>query len=141
MMHWPQKLLLVACLMLMALGVQGGCSDEEDFESEGSLSSPLDLGTAPTTPYSGQVGSDTNSYYSASVSEDTDYTVSMSQLLDDADLAVFEDSGFTRSFCAAVNNGTTSEQCDDRTKIGIFTLYIQIKPFSDTGTSFLLSVQ
>ena len=139
MMHWPRKLLLVACLMLMALGVQGGCSDEEDYTSEGTFGDPFPLGTAPTVPHEGSVSSEINSYYKANVTAGEDYTVSMSQLLDDADLAVFDNEGFTSPSCASVNNGTTSESCP-ATPTGSI-LYIQVKPFSDTGTSFLISVQ
>lgn len=133
--------MLLVVFLLLALGVPGGCSDEGDFNSEGTSASPHDLGTAPTTPHEGSVSSEANSYYSATVSEISPYTISMSQLLDDADISVFEDLALTASFCSSANNGTVSESCGDTTSTGITTLYIQVKPFTTTGTSFLISVQ
>ena len=140
MVQGTQKLLLVACLLLLALGLPGGCSDEGDYNSEGTANDPRDLGTAPTIPHEGSVSGEANSYYFAKITEIKTYIVSMSQLVDDADLAVFEDKTFTSPFCASVNNGTTSESCS-ATPSTTGELYIQVKPIGDNGTSYLISVQ
>ena len=130
---------LLACLLLVALGMQAGCSDEGDFTSEGTLADPKDLGTAPTDPHEGSVSGGANSYYFAIVTIGTNYTVSMSQLVDDADLAIFEDPGFSTSTCGSINNGTASETCPITPNVSI--IYILVKPSSTTGTSYLISVQ
>ena len=130
-------LLLVA--LMAALWVLAGCSDDE-FKSQGSASNPVDLGTAPISAYAGSIGPDASSYYSVTVTNPTQYSVSLYQMTDDADLAVYESSFSGATFCASINNGTTNESCSAITNTGVTGLYIQIKPFSENGTDFLLTV-
>ena len=132
------KSALVVALMV-AMGALLGCADDT-FDSQGSAPSPVDLGTAPISAYAGSVGPDASSYYSVTVSDLTTYNISLFQLTSDADLAVFQDAGFSISFCVSTNSGAANESCSDTTS-GITMLYIQIKPYSDTGTDFLLTVQ
>lgn len=143
--HPPRRrplaaLLCAAALLLLAVPL-AGCGDDDEFTSEGAAGDPIDL-PFPVSARDSQVGPEAPSYYHVSgVPINTNIQISMTELLDDADLFVFFDSGFTNDFCASGNTGTANERCDETTAGGT-DLWIIVKPgLTETGTGFLLSVQ
>lgn len=134
---------LTALFLAAALALPAGCQSEQDYTSQGTEASPIDLGVPPLTYDEGTVGPDASSYYKATgITEGNTYTISLSSLEDDADLIVYSDSGFSTVFCVSAKNSTSSEVCSKLvdTGSGITELYIQVKPHTSTGTSYLLSV-
>jgi hypothetical protein len=132
------RVAFAAALILLALA---GCQAAEEFASEGSesgLPGPVDLLVIPVT-YEGQVGPQPeSSYYSAPAFGDTQYTVSLSALVNDAILVVYQDSFGGSQLCAAVNPGATSISCSDTTATGTTSLKIRVLSYSDEGTDYLL---
>ncbi len=138
----PPAALLWAVALLVAVLVLGGCRAEDEFSSEGTESNPIAL-TFPVNARDSTVGPGAPSFYQVTgLNEDTTHSVSLTDLLDDADLFVFDQPDFTVSFCASGESGTTSEFCSAQTAVGQTEIFIQVKPgITETGTSFLLSVQ
>jgi len=137
-----QRCLLLLLTFALALGLAACQTEKEDQGSEGSTASPVDIGTAPGASRSGTVGkSPASSYYSATIAAATaTRTITLTNLTDDADLIVFTDAGFSNPFCSSALPGTASESCSETTD-GVSTkLYIQVKSFSGTGSTFLLTV-
>jgi hypothetical protein len=130
------RVAFAAALILLALA---GCQAAEEFASEGTEGAPIDIGIATTTYGDGQVGPQPeSSYYSAPAFGDTQYTVSLSALVNDAILVVYQDSFGGSQLCAAVNPGATSISCSDTTATGTTSLKIRVLSYSDEGTDYLL---
>jgi hypothetical protein len=66
--------------------------------------------------------------------------VSITELVADADLFVYSDSGFTGILCVSAQDGTASESCTATTISLETTLYIKVKSNSENGTDFLMTV-
>jgi hypothetical protein len=132
----------VFLLAALALPALGGCIPGDEFTSEGNASSPVPL-SFPVSARTSTVGGLSSSYYSVGVAEGATYTVSITELTQDAMLWVYTDAAFSSPGCSAWSSGASSQTCSypDAVSSGITTLYIKVSCFSDTGTDFLLSVQ
>ena len=139
----PRRQSFLAALLLVAVLALVACqAEKQDTGSEGTTALPitLTLGVA----LNGTVGkAPANSYYTVTgLTSSTTYTFSLSNLNDDADLIVFKDAGFSTIFCESSHNGTASETCPATTDSGGANsqVWIQVKSFSATGTTYLISV-
>jgi hypothetical protein len=130
--------LLLAALLLA--GALAGCQGGDEFSPECTAAVPCGL-TYPVAARESQVGPSSSSYYSVSpVVELSPYTVSITELVADADLFVYSDSGFTGILCVSAQDGTASESCTATTISLETTLYIKVKSNSENGTDFLMTV-
>lgn len=141
-----RRLALVLVPLLVLLALLGGCRKEDgEFDAEGSLFTPLDLGSAPLT-HEGTVGVD-DSYYRVSVTPGTEYDIAITRLTADADLFVFDFAVEPVSGvrCASVNAGTTSERCPLSSSVPgavslTGTFIVHVKHAGTTGTKFTLTI-
>lgn len=127
-------------LALLALGA-AACAGGDESVAEGSASAPIEL-AYPVASRESQVGPNTSSFYKVSgVSEGSAYTVSITELKDDADLFVYTDAGFSTIVCASAVDGTNNESCNTQALVtGVTALYIKVKSASEKGTQFNLTV-
>lgn len=134
---------MLALVLTAALLALAGCRSGDEYTSEGSASSPVDI-AIPTVSRQSTVGGSSSSYYAASpTTEGSTYTVSVSQLTADADMGVFTDAAFSQAACSSFGTGSGALSCSYLVPSGsgVGTLYILIKGTSTTGSSFLLTVQ
>ena len=126
---------------LLVAGALAGCQGGDEFSPECTAAVPCGL-TYPVAARESQVGPSSSSYYSVSpVVELSSYTVSITELVADADLFVYSDSGFTGILCVSAQDGTASESCTATQPAGAgTTLYIKVKSNSENGTDFLMTV-
>ena len=80
------------------------------YEAQGSVASPVNLGGLPVQSFISEVNNE-NSYYQVTLDANTRYAISISNLLDDADLYVYSDAGFTTEICSSVETGLVIETC------------------------------
>ncbi|HEX9843961.1 MAG TPA: hypothetical protein VGC20_14475, partial [bacterium] len=133
-------LLPVLFAALLLAGALAGCQGGDEFSPECTAAVPCGL-TYPVAARESQVGPSSSSYYSVSpVVELSSYTVSITELVADADLFVYSDSGFTGILCVSAQDGTASESCTATTISLETTLYIKVKSNSENGTDFLMTV-
>ncbi len=136
-LKWTLPAMLLAASLLF-----GGCADDEEdaFESEGTAAAPVNLGIPPIS-YNGSVGTVASSYYFVNVLNSGNHTVSLTGLLEDADLYVYGADGFAdknkNPLCISVNAGTTSETCLAN---ALSTMHIQVKLLAENSTEFVLNV-
>jgi hypothetical protein len=125
---------------LLVAGALAGCQGGDEFSPECTAAVPCGL-TYPVAARESQVGPSSSSYYSVSpVVELSSYTVSITELVADADLFVYSDAGFTGILCVSAQDGTASESCTATTISLETTLYIKVKSNSENGTDFLMTV-
>ena len=139
----PSLVKTVLLLSVMMLAVMAACgNNEDDFNSEGTSSSPKSFSYSGSgLSESGSVGSTISYYRVTGLSDDTEYTVSISGLTEDADLFVYESDFSSDSIECVSVSGTNSESCSHTTGSGITELYIQVKPIAySNGSRFTLSV-
>jgi len=141
--HWAAPLLaapLLAALLLALAGCQG---EKEDTGSEGTAAAPVAIGAAPGASWpNGTVGkAPASSYYSVTTPAGlSTRVITLTNLTDDADLAVFTDAAFSSTYCFSDHNGAATESCSPPDPVDSTALYIQVKSFSATGTTYLLTV-
>ncbi len=111
------------------------------LSSEGSASSPVDIGDASSTEvtYEGQVTDSTDSYYMVTVASGTNYDVAMTGLSSDIDLYVYDDSDFSFELDSSVNLDTSDELVSGVSTSGT-TLYIKTHEAAGGGSTFTLAV-
>lgn len=138
-----RAVLPVLALALVVLLGGAGCKGEDDeFASEGSASNPFSLGDARfnAVSHEGSVDTTAPSYYSVLVdSADTNYTITLRGLSEDADLFVFYTASFTDPACVSINTGSADETCTSLNP-SIDQLYIQVKLAGEKGTKYVLTV-
>ncbi len=134
-LKWTLPAMLLAASLLF-----GGCADDEEdaFASEGTAAAPVDLGIPPIS-YNGSVGTAASSYYFVNVLNSGNHTVSLTGLLEDADLYVYGANGFAddNPLCISVNAETTTETCLAN---ALSTMHIQVKLLGENSTEFVLNV-
>jgi hypothetical protein len=131
-----------ALLLLALLAALGACRGGDEFTSEGTAAGPVAL-NLPVNARESQVGPNSSSYFSVTpVTDGSFHTASITQLVSDADLFVYADSGFTSVLCVSSQDGTADEACTATvpTGAGVTILYIKIKSNSEKGTNFLFTV-
>lgn len=134
-LKWTLPAMLLAASLLFA-----GCADDDEdaFQSEGTIGVPLNISPIPVS-HDGSVGTVTSSYYFVNVLNSGNHTVSLTGLLEDADLYVYGANGFAddNPLCISVNAGTTSETCLAN---ALSTMHIQVKLLAENSTEFVLNV-
>ncbi len=127
-------------LLLGLLTILAGCLDNADpgFASEGSVAAPIDLGSAPTS-HEGTVAGGGNSYYKATTEGGGTFT--LSNLLKNADMAVYASADFTFPLCFGIRPSNAPDSCFVTICPSPCTHYIRVVGVDAGGTSFLVSVQ
>ncbi len=130
---------LLAALLLALAGCQG---EKQNTGSEGTAAVPIAIGAAPGASFSGTVGqAPASSFYSVTTPTGlATRVITLTNLTDDADLAVFTDAGFASKYCSSSTGGTATESCSPPSPVDTAALYIQVKSYSATGTTYLLTV-
>lgn len=115
--------------------------EEIVYPAEGTIDSPVLLGTAPTTTHAGSVDN-FSSYYKATVLNGQAYRVTASAMVADVDIYVYDDVSYSTLLCSATASSTTDEFCITDPKPSTTDLYIRIdgNP-SANGSTFNLSVR
>jgi|GEM_PF-2812316 len=113
-----------------------------DFYSEGAIENPFEP-VLNEGSYLGMIGDKTgpDSYYKINVSEGHYYSITLSELSQDADLYVYSDNDFSQLLDSSDNIGLADESITVFTT-GIEALYILIDSnyVNEPGTSFTLSI-
>jgi hypothetical protein len=131
------RVAFAAALILLALA---GCQAAEEFASEGTEGAPIDLGSQSAS-WPGQVGPQPeSSYYTVAVTDLVSYTITLSDMENDAFFVVYQDSFGGAQLCAAVNPGAISIFCTGTTVTGITSLKIRVLSYSEDGTDYLLNI-
>ena len=131
--------------VFVAIGIAmliSSCSFFTPFVSEGSVISPMSIGSAVSSDvtYYGEVNSsDQSSYYVVTVSMNHTYDISVSGMSYDVDLVVYSDSAFSTSIGSSSAAGTTTDSVTEVAEY-VTLLYIEINPFTLSGTGFTLTV-
>ena len=139
--HWAAPLLTVPLLAALLLALAGCQGEKEDTGSEGTVAAPAPITLGAT--WSGTVGKAPSSSYYAVTSIPAGAAtrvITLTNLTDDADLAVFTDTGFSVKYCSNAAGGAATESCGPPSPVDSTALYIQVKSFSATGTTYLLTV-
>ncbi|MCK5689591.1 collagen-like protein, partial [Myxococcota bacterium] len=85
--------------------------------------------------------SGSESYYTVSVSEKTTYSISISNMIDDVNLAAVWENGAGTSVCFSENYGTDDEFCTFTTSAGTTSLLILVDgQYTDLGSSFTVGL-
>jgi len=135
--------LLLAAALALGLSLAACQKEKEDQGSQGTISAPIPIGTAPgvTFPDATVGKAPSSSYYSVITAAGlSSHTVTLTSLTDDADLIVFSDAGFTVLYCNSTTAGTATESCGPPAPADTTALYIQVKSFSATGLTFSITV-
>ena len=133
--------------LLLLLFTITACTDDAGGPSdEGTKAAPVNIGTAPVT-YPGSVaaaspGGDGYSYYVVTLPlAGTGYTITMTGLSADADIAIYSDPAFTQQVGGSQEYGTADE-LTGYTSLGAGQmLYIEVQNYDANGTEFTLAVQ
>jgi len=102
---------------------------DKTLGNEGSSGTPINVGAQPYNSRNSNIGDKHivvgTSYYQVDVSNNTNYTILLSELSDDVTLTVYSDAGFTSELCNSVNAGSTDESCAINSST-FFTFYIKV---------------
>lgn len=84
----------LTAVLLLAAALASCTIGTSTVTSEGTITSPIAIGTAPETS-SGRGANATNSYYSVTITPNTYHDITISGLSEDLDLYVYDDPSFT----------------------------------------------
>ena len=100
------------------------------------------MANVPSSRAGTVAGPSSNSYYTIGGFTLGNYTVSISNLLRDADLFVYPNSTFSTTICQSELDSTATDSCNINCPTSTCNdVYIRILGFDTGGTSFTLSVQ
>ena len=131
------------------LFIISGCgSDGNGYVNQGSVASPVNIGTAPATYLatiagnSSALSSDSFSYYVVTLPNvSTLYNIKISALTTDADLTIYSDAGFTTTVGNSAESGTVDEVVSFIPTSINQPLYIKVSNNDVVGTAFALDVR
>lgn len=123
---------------LLCVFLLGSCaSDSTNSPSEGSVSDPLDVGSAPVQD-SGSVGQAADSYYFSDAEADS-WLVLLSNIDGSADLFVYDDAAFSSFVCKSKNPDSEPDSCV-MTCVETCRIYMRVTSLEDSGGSFNISI-
>ena len=126
-------------LLSQAFGVSNNDDDVVGNVAEGTLLSPMGLLFGTDLPHSGQVDTTVSYYEIIGLTAGASYDVSITGLLDDADLVVYDDSGHSVSLCSSASVGA-DDFCTAAPTGSSFWIKVT-GTWTTAGTTFTLDAQ